>query len=61
MKPSGAPAAKGLKRIKEGLHPISGTSQGFTNHGLPPSFVEAQADDRDFPCPPHTPGTGENQ
>jgi ribonuclease HI len=61
MMPSGAPAAKGLKRIKEGLHPISGTPQGFTYNGLPPAFVEAQADDRDLPCPPQPPGTGENQ
>jgi hypothetical protein len=61
MKPSGAPAANGLKRIKEGLHPISGTPQGFTNTGPPPSFVEAQADDRELPCPPLPTGAGENQ
>ena len=51
MKPSGTKAASGLRRIKEGLHPISGTPQAQT-HDLPPSFVEEQANDWDVACPP---------
>ena len=51
MKPSGTKAANGLRSIKEGLHPISGTPQAQT-HDLPPSFVEEQANDRDMVCPP---------
>ena len=51
MKPSGTKAANGLRGIKEGLPPISGTPQAQT-HDLPPSFVEEQAHDRDMVCPP---------
>ena len=44
IKPSGVQAARGLRRMKEGLHPISGKPQAQTRE-LPPSFVEGEAED----------------
>ena len=40
MKPSGVQAAHGLKRMKEGLHPVSGKPQAHTRE-IPPSYVES--------------------
>ena len=50
MKPSGLPAANGLRRIKEGLHPTSGNPQANT-HELPPAFVEHELNDREVGGP----------